>query len=136
MPPNHSPHGESRCGLCHFWTMATATPAKVDTRSAGPRAAGVGRKKGVPNKATAEIKAIAAQYGPDAIAALAEIIKNRKSPAASRVAAATVLLDRAYGKATQAVQVSGTMELRKLSDEELDARIAQLMAAAGVGNGS
>ncbi|MBO9331855.1 hypothetical protein GHR37_22160 [Achromobacter xylosoxidans] len=63
-----------------------------------------GRKKGVPNKATAEIKALAQQYGPDAIATLVSIMKATKQPPAARVAAAKELLDRAYGKSVQPIE--------------------------------
>jgi hypothetical protein len=65
-----------------------------------------GRKPGVPNKATAEIKAIAAQHGPAIIAKLAEMagVIPRGAPSesdAARIAAMKELLDRGYGKATQ-----------------------------------
>ena len=98
--------------------------------------AGKGRPKGVPNKATAEIKAIAALHGPEAIAALAKIMKAAKSPPATVVAAATALLDRGYGKPAQAVHVDGGLSIKNLSDEELDARIAAAIAAIGAANGT
>ncbi|MGZ0105197.1 hypothetical protein [Achromobacter sp. KK8] len=63
-----------------------------------------GRKKGVPNKATAEIKALAQQHGPEAIATLVSIMKGTKQPPAARVAAAKELLDRAYGKSVQPIE--------------------------------
>ncbi|OMG85403.1 hypothetical protein [Achromobacter xylosoxidans] len=63
-----------------------------------------GRKKGVPNKATAEIKALAQQHGPEAIATLVSIMKATKQPPAARVAAAKELLDRAYGKSVQPIE--------------------------------
>lgn len=63
-----------------------------------------GRQKGVPNKATAEIKALAQVHGPDAIATLVKIMQGAKQPSASRVAAAKELLDRAYGKSAQPIE--------------------------------
>lgn len=62
-----------------------------------------GRKKGTPNKATRDIKALAQQYGDAAVAALAEIMRDKKKPPAARVAAAKELIDRGYGKATQPI---------------------------------
>lgn len=59
-----------------------------------------GRKAGTPNKATAEIKDIAKQHGPAAIARLADLMMTATSEAA-QVAAANSLLDRGYGKAAQ-----------------------------------
>jgi hypothetical protein len=59
----------------------------------------------VPNKATADIKAIAQPYGPAAIALLAEMAGlapgTCAEPDAVRVAALKELLDRGFGKATQ-----------------------------------
>lgn len=61
-----------------------------------------GRQKGTPNKATADVKALAGKYGPDAIEELWAIAKKSQSDAA-KVAAIKELLDRAYGKATQII---------------------------------
>lgn len=61
-----------------------------------------GRKKGTPNKATADVKALAGKYGPAAIEQLAKLMKDSESDAA-KVAAANSLLDRAYGKPSQAI---------------------------------
>lgn len=64
-----------------------------------------GRKKGTPNKVTADVRELAQKYGPDAVEALASIFKDEKQPAAARVSAAKEILDRAYGKAPQPVAV-------------------------------
>lgn len=73
----------------------------------GGRRPGAGRPKGVPNRVTADIKALAQLYGPDAIDTLAEIMKNEGHPPAARVAAAKELIDRGFGKAVQTVHASG-----------------------------
>ena len=71
----------------------------------GGRREGAGRKLGVPNKHTAEIRAVASQYGPAIIAKLAEMSGVIPGiPAESetvRVAAMKELLDRGFGRATQ-----------------------------------
>ncbi|WP_072389476.1 hypothetical protein [Hyphomicrobium sp. CS1BSMeth3] len=61
-----------------------------------------GRQKGTPNKSTAEVKDIARQHGPAMIEALVKLAKTAKSETA-RVAAIKEILDRAYGKAPQAL---------------------------------
>jgi phage protein D len=61
-----------------------------------------GRKAGTPNKATAEIKGLARQYGAAAIERLAHLMTQATSEAA-QVAAARELLDRGYGRPTQAI---------------------------------
>lgn len=66
-------------------------------------AAGVktgGRTAGTPNKATAEIKALAQKHAPAAVKELARLAEKAESEAA-RVAAIKELLDRGYGKAAQ-----------------------------------
>lgn len=59
-----------------------------------------GRPKGQPNKATADIKALARQYVPEAVVELARLAREADSEQA-RVSAIKEILDRAYGKATQ-----------------------------------
>lgn len=63
----------------------------------GGRREGSGRKAGVPNKATAEIKATAQKHGPVILAELVRLATTSESHAA-RVSAASIVLDRAYGK--------------------------------------
>lgn len=74
--------------------MSSATPRR-------PPNAGKGRKPGVPNKATADVRAAAREYSAEALETLAGIMRGGKQPAAARVAAAKELLDRAFGKSTQ-----------------------------------
>ena len=86
---------------------------------------GIGRKKGTPNKATKDIKALAQVHGPDAIKALAAIMKGADQPPAARVAAAKELIDRGYGRASQTVDVNNTDgSLRPLTFAEFYAGIA------------
>jgi len=61
-----------------------------------------GRRPGSLNKATADVKAAASKYGPKALKRLAWLMDNAVSHAA-QVAACKELLDRAYGKAPQAL---------------------------------
>src|SRR5262245_49548756 len=75
--------------------------------NSGGRRPGSGRKKGTPNKVTAEIKELAQQYGPEAIAELARPATKAESEAA-RVAAIKELLDRGYGRAVQPIEGSVT----------------------------
>ena len=56
-----------------------------------------GRQAGTPNKATAEVRALASEHGPAAIAELARLGTEAESEQA-RVSACNSILDRAYGK--------------------------------------
>ena len=69
-----------------------------------------GRPKGALNKATQAVKEIAGEYGAEAISMLAEIMRSPEHPAAARVSAANGLLDRAYGKPTQAVELDANVQ--------------------------
>lgn len=73
-----------------------------------------GRKKGALNKSTADIKAIAAEHGQEAVNTLVELMKSEDVPPPARVAAAKELLDRGYGKSTQAVDVKAEVENKGL----------------------
>ena len=59
-----------------------------------------GRKPGVCNKATAEVKVLAQRHGPAAIEEAVRLMLEAKSETA-RLAAISLILDRGYGKATQ-----------------------------------
>jgi hypothetical protein len=69
-----------------------------------------GRQKGTPNKATADIKALAQQHAPEVVAELARLALSAQSEQA-RVAAIKELLDRGFGKATQAVDLNANVQL-------------------------
>ena len=59
-----------------------------------------GRQKGTPNKATADIKALAREFTPKAMQRLVKIIEESDSDAAV-VSAIKEVFDRGYGKAKQ-----------------------------------
>ena len=56
-----------------------------------------GRQPGSPNKATAEVRAFASQYGEAALIELARLVGEAESEQA-RISACNSILDRAYGK--------------------------------------
>ncbi len=58
-------------------------------------------------KAPTEIKSLARAHTGPAINTLAGIMNQKKAPPAARVAAATSLLDRGWGKPAQALQIKG-----------------------------
>ena len=68
-----------------------------------------GRKKGTPNKHTAEVRVLAQQHGPACIERLAEIALGDNPTAA--VAACKELLDRGWGKSVAPIELSGTVTL-------------------------
>jgi hypothetical protein len=75
-------------------------------------------KAGVPNKVTAEIKALAQQYAPASMKELARLALKAESEQA-RVAAIKEILDRAYGKSPQSVtaDLNVNMPLAAAMDE-------------------
>jgi hypothetical protein len=77
-----------------------ATPKTKAPR--GGKRPGSGRRKGVPNKATAEVKDICRQH---ALGIIKELVRlaTEADTAAARIAACKEILDRAYGKAPQAI---------------------------------
>ena len=79
-----------------------AEVAKKSNRGSKPGERRGGRQPGTPNKATVEIRDIAKQYAPEAMAELARLAREAESEQA-RVGAIKEILDRAYGKSTQPV---------------------------------
>lgn len=81
-----------------------------------------------------EVRELAQSYAPDAFDALADVVRDDRCSPAARVAAATALLDRGYGKPVQQVQQFGAdgdptdpaainavaLAFEKLSDDELE----------------
>lgn len=67
-----------------------------------------GRVAGTPNKATADVKALAGNYTAQALETLASIMNDVEQSAAARVAAANSLLDRAHGKPRQELEHAGS----------------------------
>lgn len=70
-----------------------------------------GRAKGTPNKATADIKALAQEYTGEAMLALVDVFRNSESDSA-KVAAIKELFDRGFGKPKQSMDLEGTLNLR------------------------
>lgn len=99
-----------------------------------------GRRAGTPNKATRELKDLAQRYAPAAMKELARLSVKAESEQA-RVSAIKELFDRASGKATQAVQHSGTVgtyDLTKATDDDLyslEAVLARLAVTHGDSGG-
>ncbi len=83
-----------------------------------------GRKK------SDEVRALAREFTAESIQTLADICRNPKATAPARVAAATALLDRGWGKPTQAVTVHKS-PLEDLSADELQQIVAALAEDEG-----
>lgn len=67
-----------------------------------------------------------------AVRVLAEIARNAKATETARVSAASALLDRGHGRPN--LVIDAEVKVRTLSDEQLDARILDLvpkLAAVG-----
>ena len=66
-------------------------------------------------KVIGEIRNLARRHTEAALKALADIVANEKCPPAARVAAATAILDRGYGRAPQSLTVKGSIEQHIIS---------------------
>lgn len=85
----------------------------------GGKREGAGRPAGARTKATADVKEAAQVYTDEAIRTLAEIMRSSEHPAAARVSAANVLLDRGHGKPKQSVDVDAKVEADVITRIEL-----------------
>ena len=84
-----------------------STESKMSRGGARP---GAGRKPGVVSKATADIKTAALTHAESALATLASVMQGDEHPAAARVSAANAILDRAYGKPKQALDIDAKVD--------------------------
>lgn len=111
----------------------------INPKKRGGKRPGAGRRKGSVARATREQKGtlgeLARQYTATAMATLAHVAAKGESESA-RVAASVAILDRGYGKPSQAVEHSGsigTYDLSKLSDDQISSLEAILGPLADVG---
>lgn len=89
-----------------------------------------GRKKGTRNKATAEVRELAQQFGPAAVERLAHIALSSENEKTA-VAACKELLDRAYGRAPATMEHTGAeggpIEVTNVGQREVMRRVAYLL---------
>jgi hypothetical protein len=67
----------------------------------------------------ADVKVLAQDCAPEAVSTLKAIMLSERAPPAARISAASILLDRGYGKARQEVEMR-QFNVARLTDEELD----------------
>jgi hypothetical protein len=96
----------------------------------GGRRPGAGRKPGVRNKVTIQLKSAAQIYTAVALKALVKIAKSGKSESA-RVAAASAILDRGYGKPKQ--EIAGDLNVSMTFEDRIRAVVARRDARANEG---
>ena len=61
-----------------------------------------------------------------AINTLVGVMREKKSSPSARVAAAVALLDRGWGKPSQAMEITQDRPLERLTDEELTAMVREV----------
>src|ERR1700730_11111960 len=86
-----------------------------------------GRKAGTPNKATADIKALAQAAAPAAFAKVVRLASSAKSEQV-QLKDIEIILDRAYGKPHITAEVNTPRDVRDLSTAEL----LRVLAAFGI----
>jgi hypothetical protein len=94
-----------------------------------------GRRKGTPNKVTAEVREVASQHSETAVAELARLMVEGQSEQV-RVAACREILDRAHGKSRQSVEHTGhgagPIAVKELPDKEKMRRLATFLLQDGI----
>ena len=96
-----------------------------------------GRKPGTPNKVVPEVKLAAREYTARALDTLSTIMLGSESDAA-RVSAANALLDRGWGKPSQALTgedggpIQHQHDIAAEAADEFTGRVASLAARAGL----
>ena len=70
-------------------------------------------------RVVADVQNAAREYSTAAIETLARIMRNPKAPAAARISAACALLDRGYGKPSQATETTNPNAVYIISDRPM-----------------
>ena len=84
-------------------------------------------------KAIAAVQELAREHTTEAVAALVGVMNSEKSPPSARVAAASALLDRGWGRAPQTIKHESLEDrLAKLSDRVIDLNIIKMSIANGL----
>ena len=86
--------------------ISAAKTARAKGAGRGGKREGAGRKPGVQNKVTRELKGAAQVYTAEALEVLIKIARSGKSESA-RVAAAIAVLDRGHGRPKQQTELTG-----------------------------
>ena len=77
-------------------------------------------------KTPSDIRSLARAHTETALRTLASIVTQKQAPASARVAAATALLDRGWGKPLQTELRVNAGSLSELTDAEIIARLDEL----------
>ena len=78
------------------------------------------------------VKELARQHTEEAVGTLVAVMRNRKSPAASRIRAAELLLDRGWGKAETKAEIGPLNPYGAMTTEELEADLIGDLVAVGI----
>lgn len=95
---------------------------------------GISGNPGGRPKEVAEVRELARKYTDEAVETLVSIMQDVKSPANARIAAATALLDRGYGRAGQSLSIAAdaaTLSLASCLDQAIAARAMRKGDARG-----
>ena len=98
------------------------------TANSGSFKPGKSGNPGGRKKIVGEVMELAREASPEAIATLKRIASDTNAPPAAQVSAAIALLDRAWGRPAQSLDVGIRRDFAELSDDEL------LAIAAGAGD--
>ena len=85
-------------------------------------------------KMVGDVRLLAKEWTFEAIETLAEVMKDKASPPASRVAAAQSLLDRGWGKSAQIIEAN-VNHYDRMSDDELKLLVEGTVVNTGPNSG-
>ena len=103
-------------------------PERANMNTHGGQREGAGRPAGAANKITRPVKALAASYGPASIARLVQLRDGAASEQV-RFAAAKELLDRAYSRPRQAIDLNGDQSIMVIVQRQTPQPIGDVMPA-------
>jgi Family of unknown function (DUF5681) len=82
----------------------------------------------------ADVRMAARAMTMEALEALKEVVGDKAAPPSARVSAATTILDRGWGKATQTIEATVTNRIDVMGIDELRAFVAREIEDLGAGS--
>jgi hypothetical protein len=103
---------------------------KTKKSKRGGKRPGSGRKKGVPNKSTIVLKEVAGEFSKEAVDTLVAVMRDSKTPPATKVQAADKILDRSHGKPTQDIDLKSEFKMDRDFMENIETKFIRAMKIA------
>lgn len=108
-----------------------ANTEKISTSTKGGARAGSGRKKGSPNKKTAEVQKAVAESGTTPLEYMLQVMRNPLAEEHQRLDAAKSAAPYVHAKLSS-IEMNAKVDLSDVTDDSIEGKLADLIGKAGI----